>query len=218
MLISIKILMGMIKAFVFSVVNRIFKIFGWHAVFVNTSGVKCINQSLNSDYLRSLKVIEEIELNPVNLYLGFDGLKDDFTLLDSSVKDSPHFEFLNNLFHNKGYRKSDYFNRFVGGKLDLRCNQWPVLYNFYTLFKLKKELIETGQNPPVLVTKINEKYYILDGKHNAALSIVLNKNVRCLLLETPYSHPFFKSLLKKMKTREEFFSKNIGFLNMAYAQ
>ena len=214
--VAIFLRMDLIKAFLFSVFNRIFKIFGWHSLFINNSGLKCINQSLSSDYLRSLNVIDEINLNPANLYLGFDGLKDDYTLLDKAIKDSPHFEFVEQLFHKNSYRDTDYYQRFTTGKLDLRYNQWPRLYDFSALFKSKKEQIESDTYEEVLITKINERYYILDGKHTAALSLVMNKNIRCLLLDNPYHHPFFKSLFKKMKADEKNFSENIEFLNKTF--
>jgi len=209
--------MKLINAFLFSVINRLFKIVGWHAIFVNSSGVKCINQSLSSDYLRSLKVMEEMELNPANLHLGFDGLKDKYTLLNLSIKNSPHFDFVEKLFSENDYRKTDYFKRLVGGKLDLRYNQWPALYDFDALFKAKEKLIKDGKNSPVLIIKIDGQYYILDGKHTASLSLVLNKKVKCLLLDHPYNHPFYETLFKRMKTDEKGFSKNIEFLKMATA-
>jgi len=209
--------MKLINAFLFSVINRLFKIVGWHAIFVNSSGVKCINQSLSSDYLRSLKVMEEMELNPADLHLGFDGLKDKYTLLNLSIKNSPHFEFVEKLFLKKDYRKTDYFKRLLGGKLDLRYNQCPFLYDFDALFKAKKEFIEADTNQPVLITKMDGKHYILDGKHTSSLSLVLDKKVKCLLLDNPYKHPFYTLLLKKMGKEEKNFSKNIEFLNMATA-
>lgn len=210
--------MKLFKAFVFSVINRLFKIVGWHTIFINRSGVKCINQSLSSKYLRSLKAIKEIDLNPENLYLGFDGLKDEFTLVDYSIKSSPHFEFIQILNSQKDYRKTDYYKRFMGGELDLRYNQYPALYDFKTLFESKKRFIEANTILPILISEINKRYYILDGKHTAALSLVMGKRIKCLVIDNPYNHPFYKSLYDQMKKDESNFLKNITFLKMAFAE
>ncbi len=209
--------MNRINAFIFSVINRIFKLLGWHAVFINSSGVKCVNQSLSSDYLRSLKVKEEIVLDPAVLYLGFDGLKDTYTLLNRPIKSSPHFEFVEKLYSKKDYHQTDYFERFISGRLDLRYNQCPFLYDFDALYRAKKEFVETGEYLPILITEIDGTYYILDGKHTASLSLVLNKKLKCLLVDNPYNHPFYKLLLQKMEKKEKTFSKNIDFLKMAAA-
>lgn len=153
--------------------------------FVFTSqGLKNINiSSLASYKLSENKDI--VELNPKDLFLGADFLRDEYSLINISVDMSPHKTFQQCILEGNDISKTDYLIRYVSGKLDWRrigkINKNNDRYIRAT--KRTKCNILKGDYPPVIVYCLSERYYIYDGKHRASMCALLGRNVKCQIVD-----------------------------------
>lgn len=129
-----------------------------------------------------------LELESKDIYLGMDYLKDDYTLVNVNIKDTPHYEFMSLLDNNEDISHSNYIKRFYNGTLDARIphKKYNNYSSFYRKHRFVKSEIIKGTYSPVVVYKIKEKYYIYDGKHRAALCAYLSVPIKCAIID-PYS-------------------------------
>ena len=144
-------------------------------VLVNTrTGVKNINISrlycdVDKNYNNKIVIIA-----PSQLYLGTDFLKDKYTLIDCCIMDSPHYFFIKDLNEGRDIKKSDYYKRFVSGKLDERHCQWGRKLSYFIDKNEKaRQSIEKGDYKPVVIYSWKNRFYIYDGKHRAAFCALM---------------------------------------------
>ena len=142
---------------------------------VNTHvGYKFINVLLiRSPFLEELTGEVHI-LKPEQLFLSIDYLRDKYTLLDCNIKDSPHYGLMKALLEGDSISETDYIKRARKGTLDSRFLSGYVDEDYYREnFYRRKNQIESGDQTPIKVFKVNDRYYIKDGKHRAALCSLL---------------------------------------------
>ena len=160
---------------------------------------------------------EIISISYEELFLGFDYLKDCFTLLDTPIKESPHFDMMKKLYDEEDISDCDYIKRWVSGTLDWRYGfVKPDNFTFFiNRFKNAKENIENNEIKPVIVYKLQDKYYIYDGKHRAAMCAYNGKSVPCIVVDTKHVfsgvwEEIFKKILNKKdyKKHTEFYKRH----------
>lgn len=124
-----------------------------------------------------------IVIKPEQLFLGIDYLKDRYTLLGCNILDSPHYALMQALFSGKSIINTDYIKREKTGTLDARFLNRRIDAKYYiNCFIQRKNIIEKGDNTPIYVFKVNDRYIIKDGKHRAALCALLNKDIKAIVL------------------------------------
>lgn len=147
-------------------------------------GIKCSNSIIaNVKYTK----LEEKYLPSDQLFLGVDFLKDKFTLCGQSISDSPHYNLMKALDNNEPIKTTDYWRRIKNGTLDSRSKSNPIkkeVEYFYSQFKKRKDEVLSGQYEPISVFFFDDRYYIEDGKHRAALCAYLKKDVRCNIISS----------------------------------
>lgn len=176
------------------------------ATFKTVCGLKNIN--MNTRVIQPETEGKEITvISPDELFLGYDYLKDSFTLLDTPIKESPHFDMMKRLYKGESISDCDYINRWVAGTLDWRHGYIrPKNYNFFIQrFNRSKEDIESNNIKPVTVYKLGEKYYIYDGKHRAAMCAYNKINIPCIVLDTEHMFSgIWEELFKKILNRKDY--------------
>lgn len=154
-------------------------------------------------------------LQPNELFLDFDALKDKYTLCDVAVSESPHLGFLQCLNKGGNIKETEYIKRFEKGTIDIRVPYHVTsrdLWIFKNTFDSRKKEVESGQYEPVVVYLLGGKYYIADGKHRAAMCALLKQPVKCVLINNSYlEDSFYGWILKKMKKHPSLYKTNISF-------
>lgn len=208
--------MNTLKTILYLILNRFCKITGVSVLFFSRYGIKCINQTLSSNLFDSYDVEEERIMNASDLLIAFDGLKDDYSLQDLSIDQSPHADLMKTFLNNGNIVATDYVKRSKNGTLDLRYNQLVDLKGLHQKFKIKLIEVNESSYSPVKVSNIAGQYYIIDGKHTAALCSVLNKKVNCILVKSPFRESFYLNIFKRLKKRDKDFSRGIDFIEKIY--
>lgn len=202
--------------YAYLILNRAFKISGMHLFFVNSKGVKCINQKIKSQQFDKFPIVEEKTIDPIDLYIGFDGLKDKYSLIDVQISKSPHLDLANALIKNTKLTHCSYNKRLQNGFLDMRFNQRfkESIYRKILSERIRKIRSESYAN--VKVVTIEGRYYIIDGKHTAALCCAMGKKVNCSEIMNPLHDPFYVKVYEIMNKSASQFKKNILLLKKVY--
>lgn len=158
-----------------------------------------------------------IRLPAETLLCPIDGLTDDLTLLGTPVVQSPTYAFLHALEYGEPFFDTAYIRRYVLGTLDQR---WPrnVRYlhppEFWSIYAKRRAQVLAGTYAPVRVFCVQGRYYVLNGKHRAALCALLGQDVRCDVLDTGevYAESLHKAH-KRLLQRPAVFQKTIRFFD-----
>lgn len=163
--------------------ERFFKNHNISAFVATKYGIKNLNMGCLTNYERAL-CGDVVELSPDSLYLGPDFLKDNFTLLNCRLLDSPHYSFIDAVNNGANPLNSDYYYRYIKGTLDWRHCQLRSKdpKRFFEKNEKSKKEIEKGEYKPVVVYYWKNRCYIFDGKHRAALCAFMNIPIRCLVV------------------------------------
>lgn len=199
--------------------EKIARIFCYTRLFETKTGIKIINAHMRNEELIHSDIFY---LNGENLYLGFDALKDNYTLCGSAITESPHLELMKLLDKGEKIENSEYCIRYKKGALDGR---YPVIINdkeiqrFHDYFSRRKYEIENDIVLPVQVYKVSGIYYLADGKHRAALSYLINRRIKCIEI----SNDFLKDstrlwIYERMKKSNSCYKKNIELFNKMIAK
>lgn len=208
--------MNKLYILIYSVLNRTFKILNISIFFVNSKGVKCINQKIKSQQFDKIPIVEEKTIDPIDLYIGFDGLKDEFSLVDVQISRSPHLDLANALIQKTKLEDCHYYKRLQNGFLDMRFNQ-KFKKSIYTNGLLERQQkINSESYTKVKIVSIQGRYYIIDGKHTAALCCSMGVKVKCSEIMNPMHDPFYHKVYKIMKKRSAQFEKNLSLLEKVY--
>lgn len=146
------------------------------AIYLNKLGVKAENQIFKRVYLPQ-KNVTTLSLD--KLRLGIDWLRNDYTLIGTEIMDSPHFGLMQAISDNKDTRALEYIYRKEKGTLDFREGSLVTekfLEDSEFCFKKRKQEILSQTYDPIKVVNFDEKFYIVDGKHRAALACLLKMN------------------------------------------
>lgn len=141
-------------------------------------------KNYNIKFLTETGIIKEgklLLLKPSEIFVDGDYLKDQYSLVDMSIDNTPHCQLMKDLLDKKPVAESDYIQRFYKGCLDWRDIEKPK--TDYTVFMKKfediKKSVESDSYPPVQVYRLGHRLYVHDGKHRAAMCAALSKDVRC---------------------------------------
>lgn len=160
-----------------------------------------------------------VELEPWALLCPPDGLTDAWTLLGVPVPESPTFAFMQALEQGQPLAETAYIRRLVDGTLDQR---WPYgarhlrFQRFRQLYAARRAQILAGTYPPVRVLRVAGKYYVLNGKHRAALCALLGERVRCDVLDPAAVYAAtLRRVHKRLSRRPAQFQTTLRFLAAA---
>lgn len=154
-----------------------------------------------------------LKIEPSQLFLGPDFLKDKYTLLGRCITDSPHIGFVSALMNNEPIEDTEYIQRFLNGTLDWRS---PTIMPkdkmcFYNKFEHSLSEIQSGEYTPVTVYLQGGKYYIYDGKHRAALCALLGKGVRCKVVGNEVANANVWNYMFQMIEGKAEFQRHVDF-------
>lgn len=153
-------------------------------------------------------------LSGKDLHLGFDALKDEYSLVGVNIQRSPHYYLMGAIDNDEDIKQTDYCKRYENGTLDSRSAaviSENTLFNLKKIFKDRKKQIIEESYTPVQVYTIEGKYYIADGKHRAALCTYLNKPVKCVDIGTVFLKDSFRQwMYRKMCKNSSKYKKNLS--------
>lgn len=190
--------------------EKLAKKFCYTRLFETKTGIKIVNAHMRNENFHHSDIFY---LNGEEIYLGFDALKDEYTLCGKTIIESPHFELMRLLDNGEQIESSEYCVRYKNGALDGR---YPVIVNakeierFHNYFCKRKDEVENDIYLPVQVYKVGKLYYLADGKHRAALSCLMGKKIKCIEI----SNDFLKDstrmwIYERMKKNNSCYKKNI---------
>ena len=182
-------------------------------------GVKGYNVPLRSSSPLFLEAQRsEVEVPCRDLLLGFDGLKDQFTLVDRPVDCSPHAEFMRAVAEGHKLDTTEYLARIHTGTLDrspARHIGTKQLRELCRRYQRAMEAFRTGTSEPVKIARLRERLYIVDGKHRAALAATLSGSVRCVDASNVFRDSYYAWVARMMDERPNEYSRQRRFLSDA---
>jgi len=190
-------------------IHRLCKLIGYRHYYENCYGIKGHNKAifqLQSKY-------DEVLINPEDVYLGFDALKDEYTLLGVKMIDSPHYHLMKTIYSGENINGIDYVEREKKGTLDGRYELVPV--DHIKLFSESLEKIKNDEYDPAIVYRVDGQIYAFDGKHRLALCLLLHKKCRCICMDLSELRADVntnKLLCEMEKTKKNLYTKNIEFI------
>lgn len=193
------------KWLIHALIERVFRLFSISMLYSNRVGIKYMNQLMQSIHYNAI-AIKDFDYK--ELFLGFDGLRDEYTLLDVEITKSPHFELMKAIDNGTRIEDTDYYYRAQKGILDSReclrmSNDYIAMME--KKFKERVEEIKTGSYEPIQVYCVNNRYYIADGKHRAALCAYIGKTVRCRVISDDFLKDSYRMwMYSKMKKKKDF--------------
>ena len=183
---------------------------GFTAIKETKFGIKSINCILKNYNLQCSNIIY---VDAEKLYLGFDALKDTYSLCGVNILNSPHYELMKTIEAGDDVSMSDYCKRCEKGALDgrsaIHMNRYEIerLKEFY---KQRKTSILENSIGPAQVYKINGQYYLADGKHRAALAASLGLKIRCVEISSDFLKDSYRMwIYRKMIEKKELYKLNI---------
>lgn len=199
-----------IKAQYRRLVNKLFQIFHLTVYFENKYGIKSYNKI--QFILTNKETLPIVDINPNEVYLSFDALKDEYTYLDTPLSESPHVEMIAKLQKGEEIGDTSYVDGELKGSLDGRYE----LPNKSKLIQLHKQAAKSlSQKGFPILYKLGSRYYVMDGKHRLASAFVRDeKCIRCVVvpLSTIAEHEYTQGIYKKMKTLGRSYRKNMDHI------
>ena len=154
-----------------NLLRKICRVFHVNAYYKNEYGYKMI-------YGKKTLVGPDTAGKPVvnvpvsELYLGIDGLYDEYSHAGKAVKDSPHFGLIAASAKND-FTDCPYLEMEKTGKLDARDALTRSKERHLAAFRNSLKEFESGDYKPVVFYTVDGKKYLYDGKHRAALCACL---------------------------------------------
>ena len=205
---NFKIAFLWIKIKFFGLIAKICRLCKWTITYESATGIKEINPKM----VALLSDQGKREIIPYDkLYLGVDFLKDDLTLLDVPITQSPHYDLMKVLVEGRDHKKTEYVQRMLRGCLDERYEIVAYYLDkdyFTNRFKQRKKEIDEEISKPVTVYYINEKYYIYDGKHRAALFAFCGKEIYCNVIDAKIVFESFSKNISKRLIKSGQYTKH----------
>lgn len=164
----------LIRYFFLYLWGKLNKLLGRSRYYETKYGVKMLNRPRAK---RSAAPPAEPFLCSVSeLYLGVDGLCDEYTHCGKPVAGSPHAGLIRTVMDGGPIAKSEYVRLERRGALDGRDAFWrPASFHEKITRARIDELQKSGTAEPgeaINLYAVRGKYYIADGKHRAALYAV----------------------------------------------
>ena len=180
--------------------HRVYKLFGRTHYYESEYGIKGYNRPAFHIECET----ESITVDPGEVRLSFDGLKDEYTLLDKKIEESPHLELMRLLENGEDPSKCSYVQRELKGCLDGRY-EIPLPDHKKSYLKAKAEL-ESGNYKRPMIYQLEGKWYVMDGKHRLAMNVLLGKNCECSVIpmEELKKDRYMLQLYDKMKQKNSY--------------
>jgi hypothetical protein len=143
--------------------ERLCEISGTSVTFLTRVGYKSFNRLGRHRLRTAFETGTDRDIAPDTLRLGFDGLKDPYTLLGRRLADSPHIELMRTLEDGGDPRCTEYAERLTGGTLSQGL---PVRFDEAYVrerFRARDAEIAGGTAQTVKTITIDGARYILDG-------------------------------------------------------
>jgi hypothetical protein len=157
----------------------------------------------------------EVQSLPADiLYLGYDALKDRYTLLNTRLVDSPHLELMELLRRGQDITRCSYVERVATGTLDSRCAtkvDQVYLSQIRKRYDQKADAIQTGSYEPIKVISHHDQWFILDGKHTAAVCALSGIMPKCVDASLVMYDSYFWWVYRKMLKRPDSYRKHLDY-------
>lgn len=189
------------------IVNYFCRVINKTVYFENKYGVKAYNKI--KFCISETNKYPLVELNPAEVYLGFDALKDEYTHLETKIPQSPHADMIRRIYNNENIKDSQYVKDELLGSLDGR---YEMLDRKSLMVKHKEYTLSNNKGDLPLVYYVGTRYYVLDGKHRLSSALINQERlVTCVNvpLLTIANHAYTQGILFKMKRTPDKYSKNI---------
>jgi hypothetical protein len=175
-------------------------------------GIKPVNQLLSSSSFEFFASKETSYVPANELYLGIDGMRDEYTLLGVQLSVSPHFDLMSRLQEGRSVEDSQYVRRMTAGTLDFRpARRSTGAAHLRDTFRMRADAISAGNVSTVKVVRAMQVLTIIDGKHTAALLAALNRAVPCMDV-TPVMHDSYIAWIqRKMRRNSACYTKHLQF-------
>ena len=186
----------------------IFKSFSISHIYFNNVGLKVFNAPIKrieiekyTSFNLNLPAKQEVFLLPDFLY-------DENTLLKKEISESPHYQLMTSLLNKEELSKNSYVQRAKQGTIDMRpaTNFKTTFYK--ELFSKRMMEIEQNQIKPILLMKLHNSYFILDGKHRVALLKLLDKSYPAICLEDFDIKEYYQKYWERIKHQKSNKFKN----------
>ena len=163
--------------------SKLCKFFRKTVIYQSKTGFKEINPYIpkHKSAQSELRIMNACELR-----LGIDFLKDDVSLIDVPIVQSPHYGLMKDLSEGGDGRSTEYVKRMLNGALDERYELLAFYLDknyFRRCFERTKHSLETDSCAEVIAYKKNGRYYIHDGKHRAAMCALFSKTIKCRIVD-----------------------------------
>lgn len=198
----------------YRIIEEIYKKKNIIRVFWTKVGLKNINMG-KAAQLYNPYIIEKVEVNADNLFLGPDFLKDKYSLLGVNIQNSPHYSFMKALHDGENIEETDYVRRWLSGTLDWR-RKMPLgrqVERWKSMYEQRIYEIENDRVADVLVYNVSGRYFIYDGKHKAALSALMGKKIKCSVISETCVFSYYSRYMLDLVSERREYSKHMQFLN-----
>ncbi len=208
---SIYLLFVWQKTKLLAVASKICKLFNKTIVYESKTGLKEINPLFPT---KQREIINLCTVSPDELFLGIDFLKDEYSLINTPIKESPHFELMASLYNGEDGLNTNYTKRMLKGALDERYEILAFYLDkeyFKNCFNKKYNDIKNNSGENIIVYKKNGKCYIHDGKHRAALCSLLGIDAQCEVVDFSEVCKEFNSKKLEILEKKEKYKKHDSF-------
>lgn len=200
-------------------VERLCEITGTSLTFLTRVGYKSFNRLGRHRLLTAFEAGTDWNIAPDTLRLGFDGLRDPYTLLGRRLADSPHVVLMRTLEDGGDPTRTEYAERLTEGTLSQGL---PVRFDEAYVrerFRARDAEIAGGTVLTVKTITIGGSRYILDGKHRAAHSLRRGAPVHCVDV-TPiiFDGDFRYFNYVRPRDHEAAFRRHLEVLGPVYAE
>jgi len=188
------------------VANKTMKLMGRTVYFETAYGIKAYSKPPFT--ITNQGNVRTTEINPSEVLLSFDGLKDAYTHVGMSIAESPHVELIKAIMAGEDITQTRYFKEEINGCLDGR---YEHKYSHSLVERLIAASKEEKKEKPIIY-RIESSYYVLDGKHRLATAIVKGlSSIQCIEIQSTEisEHVYTKMILKKMLDKPNEYKKNI---------
>ncbi|HEU0008341.1 MAG TPA: hypothetical protein VFT34_00845 [Verrucomicrobiae bacterium] len=200
-------------------IHKVSRRFDIAALYSTTVGIKCTNPLIASSRLDGLTNPGVFELSPGELRLGFDGLRDEFTLLKMPIAESPHLDLFRRIDSGNDLHDSPYAVRLRSGTLDFRpprrVGEKHLTARREKFFEVRQR-IQAGDYEPIKIIVVRGDHFTVDGKHRAAVCALLGRQVRCLDASAAVHDSFYSWVCRKMEKTPAQFQKHICWFDAIY--
>lgn len=203
------------------IVNGFARKFDISLLYNSSVGIKSYNQIITSDLFEYFVTKKEKILRPEQLELGLDGLKDTFSLLGTSLINSPHLDLMKKLYNSDDIINSDYMARAASGTLDFRPGRKITsgfLEHLLHKYHHSLKLVSSEAYDPIKIFCVGSKYIIADGKHTAAICALLGTQVVCLDATPLVYDSFFHWVYRKLKKDPRYYRKHMDYFDSIYTK